>query len=132
MTSLSIIFICELSILGGVTGCHTPFKIVIVDGAGSKNPAFYSRSSGATLDDLLRNFLADKIQQLYHRTNIDIPYNLCLDVSFEDGIVWTLLLTTTNKLCLAFLIQWIIVICDRNIMYIIDLASITIIAVWFI
>lgn len=48
-------------------------SIILVDTPGFQNPASCGRQAGATFEDLCHNYLQERLQLLFHHTNLVIP-----------------------------------------------------------
>nr|XP_015836260.1 PREDICTED: unconventional myosin-XVIIIa [Tribolium castaneum] len=52
---------------------HTVSSILLVDTPGFQNPATCGRQAGASFEDLCHNYLQERLQLLYHHTNLVAP-----------------------------------------------------------
>lgn len=55
------------------THTHTVSSILLVDTPGFQNPASCGRQTGATFEDLCHNYLQERLQLLFHHTNLVAP-----------------------------------------------------------
>lgn len=69
------VFNCIVSVLNRAisTSCHTVASILLVDCPGFQNPATCGRQAGATFQDLCHNYLAERLQLLFHHTELVAP-----------------------------------------------------------
>lgn len=52
---------------------HTVSSILLIDTPGFQNPASCGRQTGATFEDLCHNYLQERLQLLFHHTNLVAP-----------------------------------------------------------
>lgn len=52
---------------------HTVSSILLVDCPGFQNPASCGRQTGASFDDICHNYLQERLQLLFHQTNLVAP-----------------------------------------------------------
>ncbi|KAK9892317.1 hypothetical protein WA026_019773 [Henosepilachna vigintioctopunctata] len=52
---------------------HTVASVLLVDTPGFQNPATCGRQAGASFDDLCHNYLQERLQLLFHHTNLVAP-----------------------------------------------------------
>jgi len=52
---------------------YTSNSILLVDVPGFQNPATCGRQVGATFEDLGHNYLQERLQLLFHHTNLVAP-----------------------------------------------------------
>lgn len=52
---------------------HTVSSILLIDCPGFQNPASCGRQTGATFEDLCHNYLQERLQLLFHQTNLVQP-----------------------------------------------------------
>lgn len=57
------------------TNVHTISSILLVDTPGFQNPSSCGYQGGATLSDLVHNYLQERLQLLFHYTNFVSPLN---------------------------------------------------------
>lgn len=55
------------------TSTHTVSSILFVDSPGFQNPASCGRQTGATFEDMCHNYLQERLQLLFHHTNLVAP-----------------------------------------------------------
>ncbi|XP_063927434.1 unconventional myosin-XVIIIa isoform X2 [Zophobas morio] len=63
--------------------CHTVSSILLIDTPGFQNPATCGRQAGATFEDLCHNYLQERLQLLYHHTNLVAPKDRYLQENIE-------------------------------------------------
>ncbi|CAH1380073.1 unnamed protein product [Tenebrio molitor] len=62
---------------------HTVCSVLLVDTPGFQNPATCGRQAGATFEDLCHNYLQERLQLLYHHTNLVAPKDRYLQENVE-------------------------------------------------
>lgn len=68
---------------------HTVTSILLVDTPGFQNPATCGKQTGATFEDLCHNYLQERLQLLYHHTNLVAPKDRYvqenIDVTYDEN-----------------------------------------------
>ncbi|XP_044261051.1 unconventional myosin-XVIIIa isoform X2 [Tribolium madens] len=62
---------------------HTVSSILLVDTPGFQNPATCGRQAGASFEDLCHNYLQERLQLLYHHTNLVAPKDRYMQENIE-------------------------------------------------
>ncbi|XP_050299699.1 unconventional myosin-XVIIIa isoform X2 [Anthonomus grandis grandis] len=62
---------------------HTTTSILLVDAPGFQNPATCGRQTGATFDDLCHNYFQERLQLLFHHTNLVAPKDRYIQENIE-------------------------------------------------
>lgn len=62
---------------------HTVSSILLVDMPGFQNPATCGRQAGASFEDLCHNYLQERLQLLFHHTNLVVPKDRYLQENIE-------------------------------------------------
>jgi myosin-18 len=62
---------------------HTVCSVLLVDTPGFQNPATCGRQAGAAFEDLCHNYLQERLQLLYHHTNLVAPKDRYLQENVE-------------------------------------------------
>lgn len=66
------------------TSTHTVSSILLVDSPGFQNPASCGRQTGATFEDLCHNYLQERLQLLFHQTNLVAPRDRYVTLTITD------------------------------------------------
>ncbi|KAL1502507.1 hypothetical protein ABEB36_007641 [Hypothenemus hampei] len=62
---------------------HTTTSVLLVDAPGFQNPATCGRQVGASFDDLCHNYLQERLQLLFHHTNLVAPKDRYLQENID-------------------------------------------------
>lgn len=62
---------------------HTVTSILLVDTPGFQNPATCGRQAGASFEDLCHNYLQERLQLLFHHTNLVAPRDRYLQENID-------------------------------------------------
>ncbi|KAH1011095.1 hypothetical protein HUJ04_000531 [Dendroctonus ponderosae] len=62
---------------------HTTTSILLVDAPGFQNPATCGRQTGALFEDLCHNYLQERLQLLFHHTNLVAPKDRYLQENID-------------------------------------------------
>lgn len=62
---------------------HTVTSILLVDTPGFQNPATCGRQAGASFEDLCHNYLQERLQLLFHHTNLVAPKDRYLQENID-------------------------------------------------
>lgn len=62
---------------------HTVSSLLLVDTPGFQNPATCGRQTGASFEDLCHNYLQERLQLLYHHTNLVAPKDRYIQENIE-------------------------------------------------
>ncbi|CAG9770131.1 unnamed protein product [Ceutorhynchus assimilis] len=62
---------------------HTTTSILLVDAPGFQNPATCGRQAGAAFEDLCHNYLQERLQLLFHHTNLVAPKDRYLQENID-------------------------------------------------
>ncbi|KAJ8980816.1 hypothetical protein NQ317_000548 [Molorchus minor] len=69
------VFNCVVSLVNRSISApnHTVTSILLIDAPGFQNPATCGRQAGASFEDLCHNYLQERLQLLFHHTNLVAP-----------------------------------------------------------
>ncbi|KAL3271771.1 hypothetical protein HHI36_022241 [Cryptolaemus montrouzieri] len=87
----SELFSCVVHLLNRslAASTHTVTSILLVDTPGFQNPATCGRQAGASFDDLCHNYLQERLQLLFHHTNLVAPRDRYIqeniDIDFDTN-----------------------------------------------
>ncbi|KRT84731.1 Myosin head, partial [Oryctes borbonicus] len=62
---------------------HTVSSLLLIDTPGFQNPATCGRQTGASFEDLCHNYLQERLQLLYHHTNLVAPKDRYLQENID-------------------------------------------------
>lgn len=79
------VFNCVASLLNRSISAptHTVTSIMLVDTPGFQNPATCGRQNGASFEDLCHNYLQERLQLLFHHTNLVAPKDRYLQENID-------------------------------------------------
>ncbi|KAJ8956259.1 hypothetical protein NQ318_014994, partial [Aromia moschata] len=79
------VFNCVVSLINRSISAptHTVASVLLVDAPGFQNPATCGRQAGASFEDLCHNYLQERLQLLFHHTNLVAPRDRYLQENVE-------------------------------------------------